>query len=325
MAMLEVIIGLIFTFMLLSLLGTTLNELVSAWRGWRGFYMEEALKRLLEFDDKKDVFEKFMKNPLFKQMMQHKAILRKSQAPAYLSSANFTSILTNVLKTKDKAVKTVDDIIQGVPEGSQLREVLEQFKEEGHTSVEAFKGRMQSWFDDIMSQSSGWYKRHLQFVTFFVGLGIAIVLNADSFQIYLHLTTNAANRQKLSALATSFAAENETVPNLTTPPTEPLTGAEIKKGVQEFVNTPEFRTASNILGLGWSREDFLVGPALWLRRLLGWFITALAVSLGAPFWFDVLKKIITIQSTGNASSSGNNGQAQVIINAAANTGDIKKA
>jgi hypothetical protein len=258
-------------------------------------------------------------------MMQHKLLLRKSQAPAYLSPYNFTSILTNVLLKKDTILQSVDDIVQGAPEGSQLRQVLEQFKEEGHTTVDAFKSRMQTWFDDIMGQSSGWYKRHLQFVTFMVGLGIAIVLNADSFQIYLHLTTNAANRQKLSALATAFAADNETLPNLTPSPTGPLTGGEIKQGVKEFVNTPEFRTAYNILGLGWSKQEFSITPTAWLQRFLGWLITALAISLGAPFWFDVLKKIITIQSTGNSGSSGNNGQAQVIINAAANTGDIKKA
>ncbi len=317
--MLEVILGMIFTFMLLSLLGTTLNELVSAWRGWRGFYMEEALKRLLEHRDKKEVFEKFMNNPLFQQMMQHKAILRKSQAPAYLSSANFASILTNVLKQKDKVLTSIEDIIQGVPEDSRLRQVLEQFKEEGHTTVEAFKARMQTWFDDVMAQSSGWYKRHLQFVTFFVGLGIAMVLNADSFKIYAHLTNNAASRQKLALLAKTFAAENETLPSLTPVPTAPLTGGEIKQGVQNFVNTPEFRSAANVLGLGWSRQEVFVSPAAWLRRFLGWFITALAVSLGAPFWFDVLKKIITIQSTGN-SSSGSGGQAQVVIN----TGEVKR-
>ncbi len=312
--MLEVIIGMIFTFMLLSLLGTTLNELASAWRGWRGFYLEEALKRMLEFSDKKEVFEKFMRNPLFRQMMQHKAPLRKSQAPAYLSSANFASILTNVLKQKDKAIQSVDDIINGVPEGSRLREVLEQFKEEGHTTVEAFKSRMQTWFDDVMGQSSGWYKRHLQFVTFFVGFGIAVVLNADSFQIYSHLTTNATSRQKLSTLAKAFADENDTLPSLTPSPTAPLTGGEIKQGVKDFINTTEFRTVSNVLGLGWTRTDLLVKPHTWLRRLLGWFITALAISLGAPFWFDILKKIITIKSTGNAEASG--GQPQVIINAA---------
>jgi hypothetical protein len=318
MAMLEVIIGMIFTFMLLSLLGTTLNELVSAWRGWRGFYLEEALKRLLEFKDNPEVFNRFKNNALFRQMMQHKAILRKSQAPAYLSASNFTSILTNVLKGKDKAIQSVDDIINGAPDGSQLREVLQQLKEEGNTDLEAFKLRMQTWFDDLMGHSSGWYKRHLQFVTFFVGFGIAAVLNADSFQIYAHLTNNAANRQKLALLAESFAAENETLPTTLapTPPTQPLTGGEIKEGVKSFISTPAFRTVSNVLGLGWSREEFFIRPTAWLQRILGWFITALAISLGAPFWFDILKKIITIKSTGNSGGSGSGGQPQVVINAA---------
>jgi hypothetical protein len=31
--------------------------------------------------------------------------------------------------------------------------------------------------------------------------------------------------------------------------------------------------------------------------LLGWLITALAVMLGAPFWFDVLNKFMVIRST----------------------------
>jgi len=31
--------------------------------------------------------------------------------------------------------------------------------------------------------------------------------------------------------------------------------------------------------------------------LLGWLLTALAVSLGAPFWFDILNKIMVVRST----------------------------
>ncbi len=46
---------------------------------------------------------------------------------------------------------------------------------------------------------------------------------------------------------------------------------------------------------------------------MGWFVTALAISLGAPFWFDVLKKIITIRSSG-ATESGGGGGTQVVIN-----------
>ena len=32
-------------------------------------------------------------------------------------------------------------------------------------------------------------------------------------------------------------------------------------------------------------------------HFLGWLLTALAVSMGAPFWFDLLNKFIVIRST----------------------------
>ena len=310
--MLEVIVGMLFTFMLLSLLGTTLNELISGWRGWRAFYLEEALKRLLEFKDDPTTFEKFKNNAFYKQLNQHKAPLRVSTAPAYLSAANFASILTNVLKKKNEAVGKAEDFLAGLPEDSQLRQVLEQLKDEGHETADAYKARLQDWFDNMMYQSSGWYKRHLQFVTLFVGLTIAAVFNADSFQIYSHLTNNTAARQKLNILAEKFVSENEVLPAPTTPH-DSLTMQEIQSEVKNFVNSEEFSKTANILGLGWDQSHLSVNPLVWLRRLLGWFVTALAISLGAPFWFDVLKKLITIQSTGNSSSGGNT-SPQVVIN-----------
>jgi hypothetical protein len=33
------------------------------------------------------------------------------------------------------------------------------------------------------------------------------------------------------------------------------------------------------------------------NSLLGWIVTALAVSLGAPFWFDMLNKIMVVRAT----------------------------
>ena len=51
--MLEVIIGLIFTYLLLSLLVTTINELMASWRAWRGYFFEEGLKKILEWKENK--------------------------------------------------------------------------------------------------------------------------------------------------------------------------------------------------------------------------------------------------------------------------------
>jgi hypothetical protein len=35
----------------------------------------------------------------------------------------------------------------------------------------------------------------------------------------------------------------------------------------------------------------------WLEAIAGWLVTAFAASLGAPFWFDLLNKIMVIRST----------------------------
>lgn len=41
----------------------------------------------------------------------------------------------------------------------------------------------------------------------------------------------------------------------------------------------------------------------WPLKLLGWILTAAAVSLGAPFWFDLLQKIVQIRSSVKPSAS----------------------
>ena len=309
MAMLEVILGMMFTYMVLSLLGTTINELISSWRGWRGLFMQEGLKRLLKFDDDPTVFKKFTDNEFYKQLMQHKAPLRVCRAPEWLSSKNFVSILVNTLKKGETAKVKVDEMIQGLPKDNKLREVLEQFKDEGHENVEAFTGRLQNWFDDVMAHSSGWYKRHLQMVTMFVGLAIAITINADSFEMYNTLSNSATSRHSLARMAEAFVANNTNLPTPTSP-SDSLSLAEIKAEIQKFTNSEEYAKISNVLGLGWQPDDLLVDPFAWLKRVLGWFVTALAISLGAPFWFSTLKKIISIKT---GDESGNN-SPQVVIN-----------
>jgi hypothetical protein len=36
-----------------------------------------------------------------------------------------------------------------------------------------------------------------------------------------------------------------------------------------------------------------------LVQILGWLLTALALSLGAPFWFDMLNKFINLRGAGD--------------------------
>jgi hypothetical protein len=53
------------------------------------------------------------------------------------------------------------------------------------------------------------------------------------------------------------------------------------------------------LPIGWNGVALTVGPTTWIERILGWLVTGLAVSLGAPFWFDILSKLVNIRGTGD--------------------------
>jgi hypothetical protein len=58
-------------------------------------------------------------------------------------------------------------------------------------------------------------------------------------------------------------------------------------------------------------QDFLADPRIWWWGLavLGWLVTALAAMLGAPFWFDLLQKLVNVRNTGPkpAAAAGSGG------------------
>ncbi len=61
------------------------------------------------------------------------------------------------------------------------------------------------------------------------------------------------------------------------------------------------RLAADIVVQG----DSLGVWSAWIARTardhaLGWLVTILAISLGAPFWFDVLNKFMNLRNTGRA-------------------------
>jgi hypothetical protein len=82
---------------------------------------------------------------------------------------------------------------------------------------------------------------------------------------------------------------------------------KLKEQLQSDVDVFTQVTTSALLPLGWKHpwhfyEDyFRVAPkdAIFaaLTILAGWGMTALAISFGAPFWFDTLNKFMVVRST----------------------------
>lgn len=91
------------------------------------------------------------------------------------------------------------------------------------------------------------------------------------------------------------------------------TNADTLHLLQRFWNEPTLRAMrpGTLLELGpvlgWSPESFHVGPFGWASRLAGWALTTVAVSLGAPFWFDILNRTVNLRNSSRPPIPGPTG------------------
>lgn len=133
-----------------------------------------------------------------------------------------------------------------------------------------------------MDRVSGWYKRRVQWITLIVGLIIIVGVNADTIAIGNSLSHDVSMRDSLVAAAQEYAKPTSVQPNSGNAPTQ-----------TEACNSPECRVEKNLdeirklgLPIAWSTDNPITFPKNapgWVTKLVGWILTAFAISLGAPF------------------------------------------
>ena len=198
----------------------------------------------------------------------------------------------------------------------------EVFALSGERAVATARINLESWFNDAMDRLSGTYKRRAQYISFIIGIILALILNVDTLNVAASLWREPILRQAILVQAQNYSAA-EATPDIT--------------AAGPLVNIPVLETQLQGLKipLGWSITPFNIGrgqcsllpikpgqvwgiptrnyeglplcnrinnlPADlngWLAKILGMLITGLAAAQGAPFWFDILKKFINIRGTG---------------------------
>jgi uncharacterized protein YlaN (UPF0358 family) len=292
LGLLEVVIGLIFVLLLLSLLATTVMELLSSGLALRGKNLEKALRNMLASADAEEkVFRQFKQNPLYKQLSQRYGKSRR-RSPSYLSSGSFQSILFDVL-LEGEGIDRIQERIDSLPD-RDLKQVLNQLLTDADYRLDEFRSNIRNWYDNVMDRASGWYKRNIQKILVAVGLAIAVIFNADTIAIYERLESDPEALQQILTMAEDYLMVQGD--SLTTTQ-DPVMRESLDK-INHLISR-EIDEASAPLGLGWGGVDI---QALtwqdWALKVLGWIVTALAVSLGAPFWFDLLKKLVNIRGSG---------------------------
>jgi hypothetical protein len=271
---LDVAIGIIFIYLLVSLVVSAINELIAGLLKSRAKNLSKGIQALLQDRSQSGWVARLYEHPLIESLSA------PNSKPSYIPSRTFALVLLDLIApaTTD-GTRTLADLKTGMANlPAPLQRTLTTLLEESQHDVERLKTQIEIWFNNGMDRASGWYKRKTQWIQFFLGLTFVIVLNIDSVHIgRTLLAVNSPLRASLVESAKSFVAQ----PGGTNKP--------IKEAV-EAISTVS-------LPIGWSEFP---KPDQWPIIFLGWLITAFAVSLGAPFWFDLLNKFINVRASGKA-------------------------
>ena len=230
------------------------------------------------------------------------SLCRAGKLPSYIPAQAFSAALTNILGAG--GVDAVRLAIASLPE-SPGRRALTVLASKSGMELADFERGLEVWFDQSMDRVSGWYKRTAQLVTVIVAAGITVWANADTVGIARNLYVTPVIRQRILQDASATAkpaselssSQKADVGELTGWSSEFVTFHRLKSG------NPQSPPDDSFPGLDLVTSGSLFGNWLWAivpGHLLGWILTTVAVSLGAPFWFDTLNKFMNIRAAGTA-------------------------
>lgn len=170
----------------------------------------------------------------------------------------------------------------------------------------AFTAETGKWFDRGMERATGVYKRNAKAVGLIIGFLIAVSLNADSFHIASRLATDSALRSTITQAASQAAA---TVDASSSDNLQADLEA-LQSAVDSSLTQLPFPIGYSPVVLAQQRQAEAAWPIPFLpRRLLGWLISAVAIGMGANFWFDLLKKVVNVRATGGKSGVNQSSQS----------------
>lgn len=235
--------------------------------------------------------------------------------PSYIPSRTFAAALLDILpkgdqKQNQKKVKqTIDSLRQTVIDcgNARIEGALLPLINAAQDDLGRAQQNIEKWFDDTMDRVGGWFKRYARRWLLGLGFVVCVVLNADTFMVGKILWQDP---ERLAALVTAAQEQADE-------------GRQVRDQNQDLDKLrEEINKKTSRLPIGWvweapgkkdprqfpvAKEKRADGSSqiifLWdwdeiVFKVLGLISTALAISLGAPFWTDLLNSFVNLRRGG---------------------------
>jgi hypothetical protein len=296
-AILEVTIGLVVTWLIISMAASQIQEVIIEVLGWRSKFLED---RLLEMFKDAVLVERFYQHPLIKTLSE-KTFWGNTRKPTDIPNPIFAKAAVDILLNAGKSTEEV-------PAGSMSLKAMQQSAvtsmeylksnqyltktikylipklDDREAKVEQklveYRGNVESWFDTTMVQATKLYRKYASAIALALGILLALGFNVDSVEIVNQLWRDPTLRQTIVAQAENIS------------PDDSASIAETKA-----------RLDALSLPVGWNQEKVPTDSRAWAIKGMGIFLTGVAASLGSPFWFDILNKLLGLKKSKTADDA----------------------
>ena len=322
-----VVIGLATMYLMLSILASHIQELLATKSQARTTLLRSAITSLL---GGQILTAAFYDHPLIKGLVPAPTSTSKPSkvvAPTYIPADIFRKVLLTILnQTYTPQSTALKDIFAKMPDGNLRQSLmgitLDIADQQGIASA------IENWYLSAMDRTIGLYKRQTQGSLLIVGFILAVIFNANTFHAAQVLWTTPSARDAVQTLAQQCVQNKVCVPKPDAPQSgtsasAPMTPTDLKP-LEDSINklpvgwSPDSKAAWIDAHTSWkaatgAAKGFsqLGSDALTLLIVIaGWLFTSIAVSWGAPFWFDLLNQIVNLRVAGPKPDTKNSGPAK---------------
>ncbi len=267
------------------------------------------------------------------------------QLPSYIPARTFSLALIDILAVAGKSIGTpgtdpvntnaetsppiiakppmeaINDSLEALLPSSAKQALRSLYLNAGG-DIDKLQANFEDWYNDAMDRTAGWYKRQNQKILLGLGLGVAILANANSITLARVLWLDKGIREATVANANDYmkgspvpvsdpSTQKDSVTGTPSPQANSDAELDTLKSnlslLQQKIAVVSSTETQTLLPIGWTHRLW-EGPfftrfhrgehlKLLLIPLAGWILTAIALSFGAPFWFDLLNKFMVVRST----------------------------
>ena len=228
----------------------------------------------------------------------------RRQLPSYLSARTFAAVVIDTIVPDGTGSTTLTGLRRGAETlgDTRLGKAVVGLIDQSEGDLTRFRASLESWYDDHMARVSGWYKRHVRWITLAVAAAFVLIFNLSAVRLASALYLDEPVRA-------TIVSQAEKAPCVSDTPQTCLQRARTEVATLEQSGLPiGWSTSARCVdrACSWTDRYDLTEPGrdAWhnllhiLADLLGYLLMVAATVPGARFWFDALGKLNVLRSTG---------------------------